>query len=115
MFQFALIVLCETNCPLFGFPNDYFYQFVEQHGWSHHQLTLDLALRCMFLKNGDLFPNQILCVVENVPHGYESNSPYLRALTVFAVDSYTNEQVVAILFCVSRLTRRALINVIDRI
>ena len=60
---------------------------VEQHGLSHHQLTLDFALRCMFLRNGDLFPNQILCVFENVPHAYESNFPYLRALTVLALES----------------------------
>ena len=107
--------LRNINLPLFRLPNDHFYQLVEQHGLSHHQLTLDLALRCMFLRNGDLFPNQILCVFENVPHAYESNSPYLRALAILALDSYTNEQVVAILYCVSHLTRRALINFIDRI
>ena len=55
------------------------------------------------------------CVFENVQNAYESNSPHLRALAVLALDSYTNEQVVAILYCVSRLTRRALINFIDRI
>ena len=69
----------------------------------------------MLLINGYLLIENIQYLPNNIFFAYEFNSPYLRARAVFALNSYINEQVVALLFCVSHLTRREVKNFINRI
>ena len=87
---------------------------VEQHGLLRQQLTIDLTLRRMFLLNGHLPLEDIEYVLENVPHAYDSNSPYLRALTSLARGTYSIQQTIALLFCFTRLSQRDLRNLINR-
>ena len=104
----------NINLPNLAPPNPRFHQLVEQYGLSRQQLTIDLTLRRMFLLNGHLPPEDIEYVLENVPHAYDSNSPYLRALTALARGTYSIQQTIALHFCFSRLSQRALRNLINR-
>ena len=95
-------------------PNTRFHQFVEQYGLSLQQLTIDLTLRRMFLLNRHLPPENVQYVLENVFHAFDLNSPYLSALTALARGTYLIHQTIDHLFCFSRLSHRALRNLINR-
>ena len=76
------------NLPGLALPNPCFHQLIEQDGMSRQQLTIDLTLRSMLLLNGHLPSQDIQYVLKNLPHAYDSYSPYFLALTALARGTY---------------------------
>ena len=54
-------------------------------------------------------------VVGNTPPSFANNPPHLLALARLALNSYTEEQVHALLFCITRLTSDGINRLIERL
>ena len=62
----------------------------------------DLELRRRFLEDGTLADDEMQFVLEYVPHAYNTNTFHFLALARLARNSYNEEEVSWILFCISR-------------
>ena len=109
-----------VNLPLVQEPGADFDLWLHTHGINsdHERVTLltrDLELRRRFLVQGDLSPEEQQFIVDRVPPAYDIHSVYLRSLAGYALSQYDSEQAFALLYCFSRLSSKALRNVIQRL
>ena len=102
------------DLPPFNQPDNQFRQWLRDHRIPDDaeflwQVRFDLELRRGFLRRGNTNGRWVRIVVGNTPPSFANNPPHLLALARLALNSYTEEQVHALLFCVTRLTSDGII------
>ena len=74
-----------------------------------------MELRGNFLRGGRLAAHELRPVIYNIRLSFKYNSPHMLALARLALNSYTEEQVHALLFCIIRLTSDGIRRLIERL